>query len=384
MSTRLRAARLARGWTQQRVVAEVSRLAAGRHEPIANRASLKTLLSRWENGRQVPDAVYQRLLREVFGLDDAELGFHQPADSAEVVTAEQQLCVDLARADHVDEEAIALTRTQLETLRRLDRRMGAPTLLEQTRSLIITLTGWLTNCVVPTRRTQIAGVLADAAALAGWQSLDLGATAQAYQHFEVAKAAAREAEDPAVLAWASAEQAYVLLDLGRRGDAQHLMQHQRERFDRKVPRVLGSWLAAAEAECAAANADAASCHRALDSATAMLPLATEEAAPPYVALDALHLARWRGHVLARLGDNDALCELSRAAVAIDPGFSRARAGLHTDLAIAFDRIGEQTERNRHARIAAELARQIGSVRQRQRLLTLDFRAATHQVVEQAY
>jgi hypothetical protein len=73
---------------------------------------------------------------------------------------------------------------------------------------------------------------------------------QAWQHFEVAKAAAREAEDAAVLAWAGGEQAYVLLDLGRHRDAQHLVRHQRDRFERKVPPVLGSWLAAAEAECA--------------------------------------------------------------------------------------------------------------------------------------
>ena len=384
MSTRLRAARLARGWTQERVVAELLRVAACRHVSIASRASLKTLLSRWENGRQVPDAVYRGLLREVFGLDDAELGFHEVASSPEVVTAEQQLRDDLARVDHVDQDAIANAKAQLEALRKLDRRLGAPALLEQTRALITTLTGWLTNCVSPTRRTEIAQVLSDAAALAGWQSLDLAATAQAWQHFEVAKAAAREAEDAAVLAWAAGEQAYVLLDLGRLGDAQQLVRYQRERFERKVPPVLGSWLAAAEAECAAANTDVPSCHRALDKATAMLPQVAEHDATPYVALDAVQLDRWRGHVLARLGDNEALCDLSRAAEAIDPEFSRARAGLHTDLAIAFDRVGEHTERNQHARIALDLARQSGSIRQRQRLLALDFRHITHQVVEQAH
>ncbi|HEY7008801.1 MAG TPA: hypothetical protein VH395_07670 [Jatrophihabitantaceae bacterium] len=116
------------------------------------------------------------------------------------------------------------------------------------------------------------------------------------------------------------------------------------------------------------NTDTASCHRALDSAAAMLPQTAEQDATPYVALDAVQLTRWRGNVLARLGDDEAIRELNRAVVAIDPEFSRARVGLHTDLAIAFDRAGERAERNRNARIALDLARQSGSARQRHRLL----------------
>ena len=54
------------------------------------RASLKTSLSRWENGHHAPDRHYRRLFREIFGLTDAELGFAiKPA----------AVNVDLAEAD---------------------------------------------------------------------------------------------------------------------------------------------------------------------------------------------------------------------------------------------------------------------------------------------
>jgi hypothetical protein len=50
-------------------------------------------------------------------------------------------------------------------------------------------------------------VLVEASTLAGWQALDRAALGQAWTHYERAKAAAREADSPALLAHAIAEQA---------------------------------------------------------------------------------------------------------------------------------------------------------------------------------
>jgi transcriptional regulator with XRE-family HTH domain len=74
MATPLQAARLARGWSQARMVSELIRLARWKKIDVASAASLKTQLSRWENGHVTPD-YYQPLLCEVLKATPGELGF---------------------------------------------------------------------------------------------------------------------------------------------------------------------------------------------------------------------------------------------------------------------------------------------------------------------
>ena len=74
MTTPLQAARRARGWSQARMVWELMRLAERKKIGVASAASLKTQLSRWENGHVTPD-YYQALLCELLGATPGELGF---------------------------------------------------------------------------------------------------------------------------------------------------------------------------------------------------------------------------------------------------------------------------------------------------------------------
>jgi transcriptional regulator with XRE-family HTH domain len=74
MTTPLQAARHAEGWSQARAVWELMRLAKRKGTKVASAASLKTQLSRWENGHVTPD-YYQALLCELFRSAPGELGF---------------------------------------------------------------------------------------------------------------------------------------------------------------------------------------------------------------------------------------------------------------------------------------------------------------------
>ena len=74
MATPLQAARRARGWSQARMVWELMKLAERKMTGVASAASLKTQLSRWENGHVTPD-YYQALLCELLGATPGELGF---------------------------------------------------------------------------------------------------------------------------------------------------------------------------------------------------------------------------------------------------------------------------------------------------------------------
>jgi transcriptional regulator with XRE-family HTH domain len=80
VETRLKAVRQAHGWSQLRLVAEIERVSAARGVHPPARASLKTQVSRWENGHVEPNDLYASLLAEVYGATPADLGLQsQPA-----------------------------------------------------------------------------------------------------------------------------------------------------------------------------------------------------------------------------------------------------------------------------------------------------------------
>jgi transcriptional regulator with XRE-family HTH domain len=75
MTTPLQAARRAHGWSQARMAWELIKLAERKKiKHIASAASLKTQISRWENGHVTPD-YYQGLLCELLKVTPGELGF---------------------------------------------------------------------------------------------------------------------------------------------------------------------------------------------------------------------------------------------------------------------------------------------------------------------
>src|SRR3954451_15427070 len=74
METQLKAARRARGWAQMRLLSELQRVAKFRDVALPSRNSLKTEVSRWENGHVTPTEPYVALLAEVYELNPTELG----------------------------------------------------------------------------------------------------------------------------------------------------------------------------------------------------------------------------------------------------------------------------------------------------------------------
>jgi hypothetical protein len=205
-------------------------------------------------------------------------------------------------------------------------------------------------------------VLSDAAALAGWQAIGTGRLAAAWSHFETATAAAREAGDSALLAFAAGEQACVLLDLGEPTQALEKVRGVNDQAGTSVPCQLRCWLYAAEAEMAAATRQHDACRAALDHAADEIghPLAAETL--PYLALDTGHLARWRGNCLVHFGDTATIADLTTALATMDGTFTRAEAGLRCDLAAVLHATGERDEARLHLARATELAQLAGGVR----------------------
>src|SRR3954470_6518678 len=73
--TNLRAVRQRLGWKQERTILELERQAAAAGISTASRSSLKTELSRWENGHKRVSAEYRALFRRIYRASDEDLGF---------------------------------------------------------------------------------------------------------------------------------------------------------------------------------------------------------------------------------------------------------------------------------------------------------------------
>jgi tetratricopeptide (TPR) repeat protein len=368
--TRLKAARLEHQWKKARVIAGLREAAARRQLVLPSDDSLRRMLAFWENGhRRVSDPMYVELFAEIYGVPPTELGLGEVLEEAAAMV-EPALEERLSFSD-IDRELVRLVEAQTQNYRLLDRRHGGAALLQQTCGHVAYLDGLLTHALPGSERDGVAVALAEAAALAGWQALDAGDEARAWRMHERAKAAARDAGDPVTLAHVTAQQAYVLLDVGKAAQAATVVQHAHRRDLGRLPSRLRAWLYAAEGEMHAARGDEAACMRALDQAAAALPRDLEDEGLPFLMLDEANLVRWRGHCRARLGTQDAVDNLTRALDALGGrGSLRAATGLRVDLATALAARGDHSDALDQAQQALHLCHRTGSARQRSRALRL--------------
>jgi len=369
----LRTARAARGWSQNRLVYEIELYARQHAIGVATAASLKVYISEWENGRRSVSAPYTEILRALFGMTNPELfGAARPKSLA--VEGYGELVEQIESAHSIGRSAVDTFLDQTEVFRTLDRQIGASQLIDSMDRHITTLSDALTFAVLPDARRPLAEALVGAATLAAWQALDVGAADRAWRRYELAKQAAREAEQPKLLAHAMGEQGYVLADAGQNDLALQLIEAALQSGGTAPPR-LTAWLLSARAELHALNGDAAACRRSIDEAAQVMPDDDVLRDPdlPSIFLTEEHLTRWRGHALALAGDQQAVSDLYAALGKMDSTFTRARAGLHCDLAQAHLMRHEFSEAAEHLRSARLLANRTGSIRHRRRVDGLTYR-----------
>lgn len=369
MSNRLAQVRAERGWKKVRLIHELRAAAARRGERLVKDESLSRRIAVWENQGGAVGELYQELLSEIYGMSPAELGLLElPSSEPEPESAELAQRLTFSR---LDSGLVELLRGQTQSIRLLDRRLGGAAIYQQTTSHVANIENLLRFALPSADRAAAADELSQAAALAGWQALDMGRLEEAWQLHEVAKSAARESGIAADLAYASAQQAYVLLDHGQPKEALTLVKVAQTEAGTRVPPALRAWLSSAEGEILATLGQRDDTLRVLESADTALPDDPDHEGMPYLMLDGGHLARWRGHCLARLGEESAIKSLTSALSAMGEGhYGRAEASLRVDLALAFQARGDATVARLHARRASELAGRTGSQRQRRRIAEL--------------
>jgi hypothetical protein len=366
-TTKLQTVRKQLDYSSAAVIDLMLRRANQLGEPLMSPTSLKTKLSRWENGHeQVGLPIYRRIFREIYGRTDEELGF--PGEPEDDGLDELRARVNSARG--VDGVLVDGFRSQVENARHVDNRFGGTNVLDQLRSIIAQLEDLLAYSTNRGHRQELAHILTDASTLAGWQSLDRADFSQAWRLHETAKKAAREAGSSALLAHATAQQAFILIDIGEVAAAAEQLSGARAIAEGQAPPLLRSWLAAAQAEGHAALGSRTEALRTFDTANALLPNDPVDLALPFLFLGDGHLDRWRGNTLSRLGDPDAIDQLATALPRLPPNFSRARTVMLVDLAFAHAAAGDREGALNYARQARRLASQIKSDRQLRRLSSL--------------
>lgn len=277
-----------------------------------------------------------------------------------------QLTVHLAAARLTDHETVAAFQQRLDLARLLDRRLGADHLVTELTEQVRQMQQLCRYSTDGSVRRSLSAIIADACTLIGWQWLDKGDPATAWDFYAQGYTAATEAESADLRSYVLGGQSVVLLDLNETAAAVEMTRNALDSAEGRTPQVLTAWLMAAHGEACAASQSAAESLRAFDTAEALLSDAPAGEAP-FLVFGSVHLSRWRGNALTRLRDRAAVKELTRALEVLPRGFARAEAALSTDLAFAYAASGEPEDARHHADRADLLARQIGSVRNRRRV-----------------
>lgn len=349
-------------------------------ETLAEAAGVdRTTVARWEAGTTDPQpwirpSVARLLDVTLEQLEDLLTDTEPPRRGVATAAAKagaEELRDRLRSAAAVDAQAIRLLADQVEQIRHVDRMLGADAARSQLRGNLATLGALRSFGTDPVQRRPLAGLYAQAATLAGWQSVDGGDLGAAWKYYEEAKYAAQEAGSTAGLAHAMAEQAYVLQEIDEPGAALQLADTAVSIAGTAVPSLLRCWLSAVVGELHARLGNSAEAGRAFDVAESLLPAALAHPELPYIVLGDVHLQRWRGSAMAALGSRSAVDQLREALDGLDGTFTRARAAMHVDLAGALQAAGGDREARAELKLAGDLATQVGSVRQRRRVRRLE-------------
>jgi transcriptional regulator with XRE-family HTH domain len=137
VENKLKAAREARHWSQLRLLSELVSRGHAQGISMPSHTSLKTAISRWENGHHIPQEPYSALLAEIFETTPAALGMVLGKEAA--LSAVDDLRADLDLRDCPDSTLEGSLGWQTEAIRVQDRQYGARSLLDQLRGHVVNI-----------------------------------------------------------------------------------------------------------------------------------------------------------------------------------------------------------------------------------------------------
>lgn len=371
----LKQARIARGWSQSRAIAELQRLAQQRSTRLPAFSSMKTELSRWENGHRVPDAFYRSLLELAYGVDSAGLGIAQaPARSVAglvagtswdhaALTAAQLWIEDMDRRSLLKSSAFAVSVFAAPTLQALvSPETGGPTRSTAARRVSAgdiaaiselatgfarldnqfgggqvrdTAARYLANDVAPLLRSggfsealgaDLFRASAELCQLVGWMTYDTGAYGLGQRYLIQALGLARAAGDQPLAGEILAAMSHQAAYQGEAQAAVDLARAAGQMASRYGVQALGAEAAVMEAHGHAIAGDERQCAAALDRAERELDRADRSADPHWIGyFDDAYLSAKFGHCFLALGDAPNATRFAERSLDMDARYARGRA-----------------------------------------------------------
>jgi transcriptional regulator with XRE-family HTH domain len=165
----LKLLRVARKWSQERLIVELERTAMVHGGRLPTRSSMRTLVSNWENGRRLPAAEHRPLLAGVHGVCEEDLFAPDPADDLQLsVDADVALPSSTAGA-----ELAGYLRAVLAEHSRADRLLGPRHVLQVVTAQLGSIEGACKQAR-GRARDELLDVGARYAEFAGWLYQDTG------------------------------------------------------------------------------------------------------------------------------------------------------------------------------------------------------------------
>jgi transcriptional regulator with XRE-family HTH domain len=168
MPNNIAALRHQRGWSQLQLIVAIEQQAKTERASVARRSSLKTRLSKWENGHATPGEFYCGLLCSVFGVTRDELGFG-PDEVSDVGPLE----LGTVPALTVTPDVVRFLEEVFAQYVRADRLLGPRTVLGVVREQCKMLAGLIASAREPIR-SDLLRVGTRFYEFCGWLAQDTG------------------------------------------------------------------------------------------------------------------------------------------------------------------------------------------------------------------
>lgn len=233
MDTQLKYARRARGWSQLRLLVELERLAVTQGLPVPSRSSLKTEISRWENGHVNPSEPYVGLLAQVYELTPGELGL---SGAAPLPLVPIQGVADMHDPSRLSAESVTLMDELLDSYTKTDNVLGPRHLLHVASQHVIHLEPMLIRRSGGLRAEGLR-LASRFAEMAGWLSQDAGDLAAAQHWTDRAPDFLEESADPVQRAYVLMRKSAIAAERQEHGRSLSLAAAACRSVDSRTPRV---------------------------------------------------------------------------------------------------------------------------------------------------
>jgi tetratricopeptide (TPR) repeat protein len=348
--TQLQAARLQMGWSQPRLMLAMRSAApaVGFQLPPSDE-SLKTQITRWENGRARPDESYRRLFRAVYGLSDRELGFPSGSD------------VPVRRQAQASDDAMHYFANLLAEHLRADNHMGHRFVVDPVRQQARQLADLARGARGPVR-TPVLTMAFRYSEFLGWLCQDAGQYEEAMAVTDRARDMVIELGDPLWISYLMMRKSNIATDAGDPAGAAEMID-QAAKVAHYLPPRLHATILRQKANAYAGLGELRTCAAAIDKALEVVGAEDPEGAElasyctePYVAMEAGACWMQLGQPAKALSTYQLASREWPDALRRDHGLSLAR------LASAQAEVGAIDEACTTGSRAIAVANQTGSVR----------------------